>query len=407
MNYTLHNLNGLEVILAPMQESNTTTVEIFVKAWSVYETKKSNGLSHFLEHMFFKGGIKYPTPMSVAASVDAFGGEFNAYTSDEYAGYYVKSAPQHTYKALDILSDMIVDSQFPEAELEREKGVITQEIMMDNDNPWRNVRRRWAQRYKGDNSFWRSTLWPVENVQWFTRQDFFDHKEMLYTKDNLVIVIAGKIEDSKEILEKIWELFDELPTKNQAPKISYLAHEPASHSSFFDKGTEQNHVIISAPGYTMDDDRRYAAGIMTNILWSGMASRLFQRIREQRGLCYSIWATHDANIYSWDFLIKAGLDKTRRDGWIQAIYDELALISSGDITQAEYDRAQWNITWSIQMGIETSDSLARFIGMQYLLTWSIQTLDDKLAKYAAVTLADVNNIASGLHKDKLWTYWIQ
>ena len=157
----------------------------------------------------------------------------------------------------------------------------------------------------------------------------------------------------------------------------------------------------------MDQEEKYAAGIMTNILWSGMASRLFQRIREQRGLCYSIWATHDSNLYSGDFLIKAGLDKSRREWGIQAIYDELAFIASGDITSEEFERAQGNISGSIQMGIETSDSLARFVGMQYLLTNKIDSLQDKLAKYKTVTLDDVNQVASMLKKENLWTYWIQ
>lgn len=147
MHYELKKIAGIDVLLAPMQDSTSTTVEILVKAGSVYETKETNGLSHFLEHMFFKGGKKYTSPKVVVETIDELGGEFNAFTGNDYAGYYVKSAPEHIYTALDVLGDMMVHSSFPKDELEKEKGVVIQEIKMYDDRPDAKVMEHWDRNY--------------------------------------------------------------------------------------------------------------------------------------------------------------------------------------------------------------------------------------------------------------------
>jgi predicted Zn-dependent peptidase len=170
-----------------------------------------NGISHFLEHMFFKGGKKYPTPHSVAEAVDSFGGEFNAFTSDEYAGYYVKCAPGFVHQAIDVLSDMLVDAQFPEEEMQREKSVVIQEMAMYEDMPNRQVYDKWKEWYYGDNSYGRPTIGSETTVNSFTREDLFRHKEELYSKDNLIIVVAGKITDQSAVLDQIGSLFNLLP----------------------------------------------------------------------------------------------------------------------------------------------------------------------------------------------------
>lgn len=151
-------LSGLTTLFLPMSDTYSTTVQLFVKAGSIYETRETNGISHFLEHMFFKGGKKYPTPASVAQAVESFGGMFNAYTGDEIASYYVKCPPQHASKALDVLSDMMIHAQFTQEEMEREKLVVVQEIKMYDDNPQALVSQQWNTRYHGDNPYGRSIL---------------------------------------------------------------------------------------------------------------------------------------------------------------------------------------------------------------------------------------------------------
>ena len=152
MNYSIEKIAGIDCIFAPMTDGNATTIEIMCKAGSIYETKENNGVSHFLEHLFFKGGKKYPTPKSVVETIDRFGGEVNAYTGDEYAGYYVKCAPEFIYEALDVLWDMMIHAAFPKEELEREKDVIIQELKMHEDNPMSLMMKKRQERYYGDNS---------------------------------------------------------------------------------------------------------------------------------------------------------------------------------------------------------------------------------------------------------------
>lgn len=195
MKYEIIKIAGIDCIFAPNSDANSVTIEILSKAGSIYETRETNGISHFLEHMFFKGGKKYPTPKSVAAAVDAFGGEFNAYTGDEYAGYYVKAAPQFLTQAIDVLGDMMINPQFPHDEMEREKGVVIQEIKMYEDNPQRLVFDKWQEYFYGDNSYGWSTLGPEANIKAFTQDMLFTHKDALYTKDNIVITVAGNIVD--------------------------------------------------------------------------------------------------------------------------------------------------------------------------------------------------------------------
>ena len=210
MNLEKKQLSGLTTLFLPMSDTYSTTIQLFVKAGSIYEDRRTNGISHFLEHMFFKGGEKYTTPASVAQAVESFGGEFNAYTGDEIASYYVKCPPQHSAKALDVLADMMIHAKFPQEEMEREKNVVVQEIKMYDDNPQALVAEQRNKRYYGDNAYGWSILGPAENVMSFTREDLFAHQQALYTKDNMILVIAGKIEDQTALEGQISELFASL-----------------------------------------------------------------------------------------------------------------------------------------------------------------------------------------------------
>lgn len=407
MNYKAKNINGLTVIFAELPDANSTTLEVLVKAGSIYENKEINGLSHFLEHMFFKWGKKYKTPKIVAETVDAFGGEFNAFTGDEYAGYYVKCAPDYVPQALDVLADMMLHAQFPKEEMEREKGVVIQEIMMYEDMPNRLVMDKRQERYYGDNSYGRTTLWPVENIQSFTQEHLFKHKQDLYTKDNLVVIVAGALPNRSDLEAMIIDLFGSLPEKKNIETPPLLYTPPTEHESFYDKKTQQNHVVMGAKGFSMHDDARYAAKMLTVLLWWTMSSRLFQNIREKKWLCYYITATHYDADQDGVFMMRAGMDKEKWEGWLQAMYDEIQKVADGDIHQDELIKALGNMKGKTQMGIETSDQLASFVGYQQLFKAKIRSLEEILADYEKVTLDQVKAVAEKLSKEKLWTYWIE
>lgn len=407
MNIQQHTLNGLQIITADIKDSASTTIEVLVKAWSVMEDAQSNGLSHFLEHMFFKWWTRYPTPKSVAQALDTLGADYNAFTADEFAGYYIKVAPVFVEKAIDVLSDMLVNTQFPKAELEREKWVIVQEIMMYEDMPNRLVWDKRKHRYYGDNAFGRPILWPVENVKWFTQDDLFEHKRNLYTKDNLVIVVAWAIEDQQALLDQITTQFATLPEKSSITHPKLIEHLPSVHEAFLQKDTQQHHLIIGCPWVDMFDDRRHAYRMLSTILWGTMSSRLFQNIREQQGLCYYIGASHSTSLVDGTTMIYAGMEKERREDGLSALYDELENMRSTGITDEEFEQARSNIQWSTIMGLETSDDVAGFVWRQMLLRWEIVSLESILAKYMSVTKKEINTAAQSLQREKMYAYWIQ
>lgn len=407
MKYEIKKLSWIDTIFVPMEDANSTTMLILSRAGSIYETRENNWISHFLEHNFFKWWIKYKTPQAVAEAVDSFGGEFNAFTWDTYAGYYVKSAPEFVEKWLDVLWDMMINAQFPQAEMEREKWVVIQEVKMYDDQPTALVADKWQEFFYGDNSYGWSTLWPVENIQRFTREDLIKHKLDLYTKDNLIIVIAWKILDEESVENQISTLFADLPEKRRIEKPKFLWTLPNEREWKFVKWTAQNHLIISAKWFNWEDSRKYAAAILSTILWWNMSSRLFQNIREKEWVCYYISARHHSSPHDWIFMIRAGLEKWRFEYWVEKIMWELKKIATGDITKEEFEKAIWFNIWQNQMWIESSDEMANFVWNQYLLYWRIRTLDDILEKIKNVKIEEVINIAKYLSEENLYKYWIE
>lgn len=397
----------LTTLFVPMNDTYSTTVQIFVKAWSIYETRKTNWISHFLEHMFFKWWKTYTTPAEVAQAVESFWWEFNAYTGEEIASYYVKCPPSNALQALDVLADMMIHAQFPQEEMEREKLVVVQEIKMYEDNPQALVSEKRNSWYTWDNPYWRTILWPEENVMSFTREDLFSHQKSLYTKDNLILVIAGKIDKQQALESDIQRLFSVLPEKKTWSITPYIRILPTTHSDFFEKKTEQNHLIISAPTFAYQDDRKYAAKILATILWGNMSSRLFQNIREKLGLCYYIWARHSVADYDWMFFIRAWIDKERFDFWLEKIYEEIEKFVTNWISEDELKNAKSYLAGKLQMGIESSDEMAEFIGSDMLLYNETKSLEDIMADYAAVTMEQVTALLPFLAKENLYLYYIK
>jgi predicted Zn-dependent peptidase len=397
----------LPVYTVQSNDALSTTLEIFVKAGSIYEQKNTNWISHFLEHMFFKWWVRYPTPMAVAQTIDAFGGECNAYTSDEYAGYYIKCAPEHIPVALDVLADMLVNAQFPQAELEREKGVVIQEIKMYEDMPQRNVVHKRQEWYYGDSSYGWSTLWPVENIQRFTQEDLFAHKQALYSKDNMCIVLSWALPEQQRYLDLIAQLFDGLPEQCTYPTPRFVPYKPQHHHAFHHQNTQQHHLIISADGIHMHDDRRYAATLLTTLLGWSMSSRLFQEIREKRGLCYYVNAQHHTWDSEWVFMIRAGIEKGRWQYGRDALLDEIDSVASGAIREDEFVTARGTMLGTLRMWLETSDQIASFVWWQALFKPTVMTLDEIIDAYSRVTLNEVKDVAQLLIRDSLYSYWIE
>ncbi|MBB1556993.1 MAG: insulinase family protein [candidate division SR1 bacterium] len=407
MKYEIKILSGITCIFAPMQESNSITIQIGVKAGSIYETTEEAGISHFLEHMFFKGGKKWTTPKAVATAMDKIGAEFNASTGKHSTSYYVKSAPHFATEGLELLADMMVDAQFPEAELEREKGVVIQELKMYEDQPIHVCDEKWQRFFFGEGNYGRPIIGYEATINGFNAQALFDYKKALYTKDNLVITIAGKILDQEQLESMITELFSPLSEKKEGEKPEFSRNLPLEKSDFFKKGTEQNHLIISMPGLNGLEEKKYAASVLCTILGGNMSSRLFQNIREKLGLCYYIRGNHAQTKEFGIFSIRAGLDKEKFNFGVEKIHEEINTFLEKRFSDEEFENAKNYLIGGIQMGIESSDEMADFLEHQYLTYGEIKTLDQFLAKYQQVTRDDVESLFPYLYRDKRWSYHIE
>ena len=378
------------------------------KAWSTYETIEQGWIAHCLEHMFFKWWERYKNQKEVSETLDSIWADYNASTGSDIVEYYVKCAPEFVGKAVDVLADMLMNAKFDEKELEKEKWVIIQEMKMRDDNPRLLLSNKWKLWYFWENSFGRPTIWNEKTVNSFTPLDLRNYKNSLYTKDNLIIVVAGKWAEKQEIKNLIEKYFNWMKDKKSVNQPVFPNIFPKKHESFFKKWTEQNHLIISANGILWTDvERRYAAKVLAGVLWWNMSSRLFQNIRTKEWLCYYIWAYHWASPYNWIFMIRAWMDKNRFDFWLRRIREEIENLAKNGVTQEEFEKAIWYLQWQLQMWIETSDEMASFLGDQYLMYNEIETLEDSLKWYKKLTLNDVNQLSSMLDLENCYTYHIE
>jgi predicted Zn-dependent peptidase len=407
MNYSIKKLQGIDCIFAPMQDSNSITIEIMCKAGNQYETKTTNGISHFLEHLFFKWWKKYTTPKAVAEVVDKFGGEFNAYTGDEYAGYYVKCAPDFVNKAIDVLWDMMINAQFPKEELEREKWVVIQELKMYEDNPMALVSQKRQERYFGDNNYGRPTIWTIENILSFDQDMLFQHKEQLYTKDNLIIIVTGKINNQSEIEEQLTSIFQTLPEKKIIQNHLFQIINQQKNQVFSTK--KQNKIIWL---YLLMDLKEMTKQDMQQAFSQQFLAEIclldfFKILEKKKDFVIISSASHLSGQDDGTFMMRAGIDKERFDFGIQRIYEEIEKIAGGDISQEEFDNTIWYNIGQLQMGIESSDQMASFLGAQYLLYGKIETLDEIVQTYKNLKIEDIKAIANKLNKENLYLYYIK
>lgn len=402
MQYEIKNIADIDCIFAPMQDSSSITIEILLKAWSIYETKETNGLSHFLEHMFFKWWKKYPTKKDVSTALDIIGADYNAFTGNESAGYYVKSAPEFRQTGIDVLADMLLDATFAKDEIEKERSIIIEEIKRKNDIPEAKLYVDWARNYFGDSSYWRSILGPEENILSFTQEQFFQHKNNLYTKDNMVIVVAGKILDQVALENAIENLFEKLPEKAKKYDIVYTNSHPLGKQDIIQKWIEQANIFFGAPGAKDADLLRYHYSLLANIVGGTSSSRLYEEIRENRWLAYGIYAWHYPETDYGCFFISAWLTKEKYQEWIGATQEILLDIARWNIQEDEFKKAQNNIIGSLQMGLETSNEVAAFLGNQHLFKGKIETIEEKISIYKSLSLEEIKNVAAIVHPDNFY-----
>lgn len=400
MKYTKKILkNGLRLVTVPLKDNPTVTAMVLVEAGSNYEKKEQNGLSHFLEHMCFKGTEKRPRSIDISSELDGIGATYNAFTSNEFTGYYAKASKRHTDTVLDVVSDIYLNPIFREDELDRERGVIIEEINMYEDLPQRTVHDEFGALLYGDTSAGRPILGPKENIRSFRVEDFYAYRDKHYVAEATTVVVAGDI-DEKVIAKKVEKLFEDMRTgkKGKKDKVKDAQKSPAIRVRF--KKTDQAHLVLGVRGFGLSHKDRVVANVIGGILGAGMSSRLWHRLREEMGVCYYAKAGHDSYTDHGSFIAFAGVDTKRVEEVIQVILEEFKKLTVEEVGDKELKKVKESLNGGMMMGLEASDDVADFFGFQELLQNEIKKPKEVAEKVRGVTAKDIKRVAKKLMVDK-------
>ena len=379
--------NGIRVVNDYMKDVETTTIKVIVKTGSRNETIENNGISHFIEHMAFKGTTNR-TAKQIACDFESIGANFNAYTSKDTTAYYSKQLKEYTEQAFEILIDMIDDSIFSEEELERERGVILQELAMTLDTPDNIIYDYYTQTAFANQPYGRSILGPAENIKKFQQKDFLQYIEENYTINNIVVSVAGNIDfdkvldmGNKYFLKKRKRSNGEIVPANYTPNYFYK-----------NKELEQMQCIIGFKGLSYNDENKYKLSVMNNIFGSGMSSRLFQEVREKNGLCYTIYSYNDFTFDTGSFEIYTGVEPSSINKSIDSIIDVIKEFLNGDIKEEELNRAKIKIKSSLLMSMENTNSRASCNGMDMIKYGKVIDNKEIIESIDETTIDDVKSI---------------
>lgn len=387
---------GLRTILLPRADMASVTFMVLIGVGSRYETPRQWGLSHFLEHMFFKGTTTRPTTKEIAEAIDNIGGEFNAFTGEEYTGYYVKVAADYLEKGAAVVADILLRPLFPPEEIERERGVIIEEIRMYTDTPMRHIGHLWQQALFGNHPLGRRIDGLVETVSKFKRPDFLAYTTKHYHTENAVVAMAGKF-DPAQAQKLLAKLFSSLPQGKETfpPKApAKTPHQRFVHE--YRKQLDQTHIIVGVPGVSLHDKRRWPVEVLATILGAGMSSRLFLKVRERHGLAYAVRTSADSYTDTGSFATQAGVRTDKASFALQLILEEYDRVMQEPVADAELTKAKQMIRGHMLLELEETNALTVYAAGQELLQKEILTPAQILEQIEAVTTADIQASAQQL-----------
>lgn len=382
----IHRLNnGLRVVTEEIPAFRSVSFGIWVKAGSRDEQPSNNGISHFIEHMLFKGTPRY-TAKDIADIFDGIGGNVNAFTSKEYTCYYAKVLDEHLPQAVEVLADMFFHSEFHPEEMEKEKNVILEEIAMYEDTPDDLVHDLAARTAFGEHPLAYSILGLEDRLKAMRPDDLRTYLNQKYRTDNTVVSIAGNIRpDVLELVEKHFSAFGyaaAAPDKGTAPVFQgdLIVHT---------KRTEQNHICLSLPGYPIGHPNIYAMILLNNMIGGGMSSHLFQEVREKRGLAYSVYSYHSSHTDSGLFTIYAGTAPGQTREVLEVTLDALQAIRDRGISDHELKRGKEQLKGNVILGLESTGSRMNRMGKNELLLGRHLTIDEIIARIEGVSHEDI------------------
>lgn len=394
MNYDKHTLrNGLRVILVPMKEMTTATALICVGTGSRYEDEHENGLAHFLEHMFFKGTKKRPKAIQIAKELDALGSQHNAYTGKDRTAYYAKVPTSKILNAMDILHDLYLNSTLESKEIKKEAGTIVQEINMYEDMPAQQVYDVFETLLYGhDHPLGREIIGTKENVLSFKRSDFVTYLSRCYAAHNTVVCVAGNFPITK-VLAKIKKELGGMADGDKPQKQIFVGSQAEPALRIKEKKTDQTHFILGVHTGGIDHKDRYVYAVLANILGGGMSSRLWEEVREKRGLAYSVHAFADYYPEIGYFAAKAGVEHDKLIDTIKIVLKEMKKVAQRGVTEEEFERARSCFEGRIAFSLETSDEIASNFAEQEVTRGEIIIPEESLRRIQKVTRGDIQRVA--------------
>jgi predicted Zn-dependent peptidase len=383
--------NGLRVLTADMPQVQSVTCMIMLAAGSRYETPETNGIAHFSEHMFFKGTERRPSARDIGMEVDSLGGEFNAFTSKEYTGYYVKCAADYRDRALDVLVDMLRHSKFEPEEIEREKGVIVEEMNMYYDTPRDYIGGVYDQLLYGDQPLGWDIIGRKETVRAATRETFLDYVGRWYNAERMIVGVAGRLDDT--YLDTISQLLGDLEPGQAGSPPPTRGNGTGSRVTIHRKDSDQAHLCLGVRSYPIVHPDRWALQLLSTILGTGMSSRLFTEVRERRGLAYYVYAHNQSYTDAGSLFSQAGVDIARSEKAVETIVREFRRLAEEQVPADELEKARALAKGRFVLRLENPQGMIVYGLGREVLGDTVLEPAEVVAGLDSVTAEDVQRVA--------------
>lgn len=390
--------NGLRLLTIPVPSLESVTCLVLTGVGSRYETREKLGISHVLEHMAFKGTSKRPKPLDIANLVEGVGGAWNAFTSKEMTGYWIKLAGDHLDLALDVLSDILLNPVLDEKELRKEIGVVMEEAKMRKDTPRIHIYDMFEQQLLGDQPVGWDTIGTTQSLQSIKRSDLTEFIGKHYKTENMVVVVAGKL--GPDIEGKIKQYFSGLRSGKTPAYQAAILDQESPQVQIDHRTTEQAHLALGVAAISHTDQDYYPLQVMETILGHGMSSRLWESVRENKGLAYTVRASSDSYHDTGVFVVYAGVAITKIDPAIKAILAEFSRLKDRQVTATELQKGKEYIKGQLKLGLESTQNVAEMFGLKELLEKRILTVPDIISLVDRVTAEDVLRVATRIFREE-------
>jgi len=391
--------SGLKVVLVPMPSSPTVTVKVSVETGSKYESRKEAGLSHFLEHMCFKGTKKRPTPQHVARDFDDIGAVYNAYTNTEITSYYAKAASKNTKELVDIISDIYLNTVFKDEDLKIERGVIIEEIHMYEDRPEWIAAELFDKTMHGDQPAGRSVAGTKESVSAFTTKDFYSYHQKHYVARATTLTVAGNF-DQKKTLKQIREAFKDVSHSKKYGKERTTISHRGKQIAIRNKDTDQVHLVLGVRSFPFNDKRNTTLAVLRGVLSRGFSSRLWQKMREELGICYYVHSSNGPSTDHGEFAIASGVNPQRVDVAIGALCGELKRLKDEPVGEEELNRVKSSMISVSNMSLEASDEVASYFAGRSIFYHDLKTPSQIEKEIKQVTAKEIQKVAKEIFTNK-------